>query len=82
MQFPLCTKTQKHCVDKIPMSDQSCMMIPCSGLYTDVKKSEIQMIDKKGFETLMNSYKRYIGNNIPSIEIYSRDNFGENKGKV
>ena len=53
----------------------------CSGLYTDVRKSESKVLDDIGWEKLKQSYMRYLGNDLASIQISSSYSASEDLGK-
>ena len=54
----------------------------CSGLYTDVIKSESKVLDNFGWEKLKQSYMKYLGNDLPSIRIPSLYSNSDDRGKV
>ena len=43
--------------------------MPCSGFYTDVRKSESKAIDMSGWKKIVQSYIKYLGNDVPPIKI-------------
>ena len=43
----------------------------CSGLYTDVKKSESKVLDKDGWEKMNEIYVKYLAKDLPAIQISS-----------
>ena len=54
----------------------------CSGLYTDVRKSESKVLDNIGWEKLKQSYITYLSNDLPSIQISSSYSDSEDWGKL
>ena len=60
--------------------------MPCSGFYTDVRKSESKAIDMRGWKKMVQSYIKYLGNDVPPIKISEYfnsdpDKKGKNKYK-
>ena len=53
----------------------------CSGLYTDVRKSESKVLDVKEWENLKQSYIEYLGNDLTSIQISRAYSNSEDWGK-
>ena len=57
--------------------------MPCSGLYTDVRKSESKLLDKIGWEKLKQSYMKYLRNDVPSLQKSSSSySNSDDSGKV
>ena len=54
----------------------------CSGLNTDVRKSESKVLEKDGWEKIKQSYIKYLGNDLPSIQISSSYSNSDNWGKI
>ena len=52
----------------------------CSGLYTDVRKSESNILDNIGWKKIKQSYIRYLGNDLESIHISNP--FFHSEGKI
>ena len=79
LQFPFCTQAEKVCVDSF-LESNDCLM-SCSGLYSDIRKSDLKVIDKNGLEKLSQSYKKYLGNDVPSIKVSKGYHSSDNQGK-
>ncbi len=54
----------------------------CSGLYTDVRKSDAKVLDIIGWEKIKQSYIKYLGNDLPSIQISGKYSYSDNWGKI
>ena len=52
----------------------------CSGLFSDVRKSESKLIDINGWGKIIKSYMKYLGNDVPHIKAY-KDKEGKSKGR-
>ena len=53
----------------------------CSGLNSDVRKSESKLIDINGWGKVIKSYMKYLGNDVPHIKAY-KDKEGKVKVRV
>ena len=53
----------------------------CSGLYTDVKKSESKVLDKDGWEKMNEIYVKYLAKDLPAIQIASSYSNSDDWGK-
>ena len=54
----------------------------CTGLYTDVRKSESNILDNIGWRKIKQSYIKYLGNDLPSIKVSNSYWNPEDPGKA
>ena len=79
-------KNERICVANIKMPYQECLK-PCKGIYVDVKKSPVEIVQAAEYQILMNEYLNYTwfnidqsqfqniqGNELSMSSIYFKDN--------
>ena len=58
-QFPICTdRRNMDCVRDITFDFEECRL-PCEGVYADIKKSKVHILDEIEFQLLKDSYKTW-----------------------
>ena len=68
MQNPVCTGSQLDCAEKISPSSEGCQL-PCTGIFADVKKTDITRDYSEPFQKLLESYESYKSLNVTKNDI-------------
>ena len=77
-QFPICaTQIDEACIGKIAFEFHECRP-PCEGIYADVKKSKVEILDEAHFQLLNHSYEKWFLQGHENIPFNSEGECNEN----
>ena len=65
-QVDVCDHKSK-CVEEITIPIEECLK-PCEGLYVDVKKTQVEVVQIPQYQLLFDEYKKYAQGNITAAD--------------